>query len=195
MVQGLGNFLTNPTLLSVAQNTKASVGIETGLKAAGRPTFIMLDKNIDKETKKFAAIKEFLYQGTCLAIYFAAIMPIFKNGAVGIAQKLLKNNPDLKLFKNTKEYTNYRKLADTPLAKRAKEDIAKFSNDLQKELGKETANKYSVVKGAIEASSIAGSIIGLTLVAPNISHMVMKPIMGAIENHAQNKKSQEVTKA
>ncbi len=186
MINAINNILTNPTLLNVAQNTKASVSIETGLKAAGRPAFIMLDKNTDRKTRKFAAIKELLYQGTCLAIYMGLIMPFFKNKSVQIAKKMLKNNEALKLFKNTKEYTNYRKLADLPIMERLSKDITMFSEKLQKNLKAENPEKYPVVKGAIEAGSIVGSVLGLAIVAPRISHVVMKPIMNAIENKSNS---------
>ena len=46
MINGVFNFLNNPTMVSVAQNTKAAVTIETGLKAAGRPAFTLMDKNV-----------------------------------------------------------------------------------------------------------------------------------------------------
>ena len=80
MVSGITNFLTSSTLSSISQSTTASVSLETGMKALGRPAFILVDNDIDRQTKRYAAMKEFLYQATCLATYMAIVIPIFKNG-------------------------------------------------------------------------------------------------------------------
>ena len=45
----ISQILSSPALYNVTQATHAQVSIETGLKAIGRPSFILLDKNIDKE--------------------------------------------------------------------------------------------------------------------------------------------------
>ena len=58
----IGNILANPAIYRVSQNTVSQVSVETMLKAAGRPSFIVADNNIDKNTKKYYATKEFLYQ-------------------------------------------------------------------------------------------------------------------------------------
>ena len=50
MINGIFNFLNSPAMIATAQNTKAAVTIETGLKAAGRPAFTMMDKNVDEKT-------------------------------------------------------------------------------------------------------------------------------------------------
>ena len=99
MINGITNFLTSSTLSNIAQSTTASVSIETGMKAVGRPSFILADKKLDNNTKKYAATKEFLYQATCLATYMAIIIPIFKKGAF----KLAKNKSNIKNILN-KEY-------------------------------------------------------------------------------------------
>ena len=39
-------ILTNPAIYNITQTTQAQVAIETGLKAVGRPGFILLDKKI-----------------------------------------------------------------------------------------------------------------------------------------------------
>lgn len=80
MISVISKVITNPTLVSVAQNTNASVASETVLKSVGRPGFILIDNDIDPATKKYAAAKEFLYQATCLAIYMALVGPVFKTG-------------------------------------------------------------------------------------------------------------------
>ena len=94
----------NSTLSSISQSTTASVSLETGMKALGRPAFILVDNDIDRQTKRYAAMKEFLYQATCLATYMAIVIPIFKNGAF----KLAKNN----LLKDEKAFQNFHSVID-----------------------------------------------------------------------------------
>ena len=60
MITAISKAITNPTLVDIAQNTNASVTSETVLKSVGRPGFILIDKDIDPATKKYAAAKEFL---------------------------------------------------------------------------------------------------------------------------------------
>ena len=91
------NIISNPTLYNLTQSTATQVTIETTLKAIGRPGFILVDNQIDKKTKKFAAMKEFLYQMTCLGIYLAMI-PWFKKGAYSLAKKVCKNEAVFKAF-------------------------------------------------------------------------------------------------
>ena len=55
------SIVSNPIIAGIAQNTSASVSVETVLKSIGRPGFILIDKDIDGETKQYAAAKEFLY--------------------------------------------------------------------------------------------------------------------------------------
>lgn len=78
MINGIFNFLNSPAMIATAQNTKAAVTIETGLKAAGRPAFTMMDKNVDEKTRRYSAAKELLYQSLCLGIYLALIIPVFQ---------------------------------------------------------------------------------------------------------------------
>ena len=93
MIGAVKSILTNSQLANIAQNTTQSVAIETTLKSIGRPGFILIDKDIDADTKQYAAAKEFLYQATCLAVYMALIVPIFKKGGFKIAKE--------RIFKNT----------------------------------------------------------------------------------------------
>ena len=102
MVSGITNFLTSSTLSTISQSTTASVSLETGMKAAGRPAFILLDNKIDRKTKQYAAMKEFLYQATCLATYMAIVIPIFKKGAF----KLAKNHPCRRQFTGNGRFSN-----------------------------------------------------------------------------------------
>ncbi len=194
MVSGITGILSNPTLSNIAQSTSASVSIETGLKAIGRPSFILADGKIEPQTKRYAAMKEFLYQATCLATYMAIIIPIFKNGSFKLAKKILKEEPAFQKFKNAKQYLNYKKLTDMPKENRAKALQNNKYNDM---FTKETleylkttkdAEQYNIIKGTIEFGNIIGSVLGLAIFAPQVSHLIVHPVLKAIgmeEKHAE----------
>jgi len=187
MVSGITNILTNQSLVNLSQNTAARVSIETGLKAAGRPSFILIDKDLDKETKKYAATKELLYQLICLGVYLAIIPTLFKKGSFALAKNhMYKNNPNFTKFKNTNEFLNFHKLAsmDKPerLTELKKDKVIKKLNnreDLIAELknNENPANQYYLQKGVIEGGSFIGSILGLALLAPEVSHKLIHPLM------------------
>ncbi len=187
MISAVNNILTSPTLANIAQNTNAAVTIETGLKAIGRPAFILADKDIDKQTKKYAATKEFLYQATCLVTYMALVIPVFKKGFFKLAKNhIFKNEDAFKHFKNAGEYLHYRKLAEKSLNNRnltLQKDLHgakvsdKYDDVLQAELKKENPEVFPLVKGAIEFGSILGSVIGLAILAPQVSHATVHPIL------------------
>lgn len=182
MIDKVLNVLTNPTLVSAAQNTKSAVTIETSLKAAGRPAFTMMDKSVDEKTRKYSAAKELLYQGLCLGIYLGLIIPVFKKKTFGIFKKMYKDIPDFNKFKNADEYLNYHKLAtiDNKAVRLKDAMFSKLPSHLQEELRKDKTEKFVLGKGAIELSSIVGSVLGLTIIAPELSHLVLHPIMKAI---------------
>ena len=199
MIDKVFNVLTNPSLVSTSQNTVAAVTIETGLKAAGRPAATLLDKHADKKTKVYSSAKELFYQLLCLAIYLSVI-PLFKKGGFKIAKKIFKNEVSLKNFENATEYLNYHKLACLPKAERASHKLmqkipdkeiiagAKKNVSMRDELlNKEKPFKFPLAKGAIELSSIIGSVIGLTLLAPELSHLFLHPIMTAVGLDEKNK--------
>lgn len=194
MIGGITNVLTNPALTRIAQSTSSSVSIETGLKAIGRPSFILADSKIEPETKRYAAMKEFLYQATCLATYMIIIIPIFKNGSFKLAKKVLKEEPVFQKFKNAKEYLNYKKFAVMPKEIRLKalnepKNKDMFSKELLENLKTaEDAEQYNIIKGAIEFGNIVGSVLGLAIFAPQVSHMVVHPVLKAIgmEKDEQN---------
>lgn len=87
MIDKVANILTNPSFVNLAQNTKACVTIESVFKATGRPAFIMMDTNVDKDTRKYAATKEGLYQLLCLGIYLTMIPLVFKNTVLKFHKK------------------------------------------------------------------------------------------------------------
>lgn len=199
------NPLLSSRLANIAQSTTQSVTIETTLKAIGRPGFILIDKDIDSDTKEYAASKEFLYQATCLAVYLALIVPVFKKGGFKLAkEKIFKNTEGFEHFKNYNEYMHYRKLADNPsvqnrLATLSKEIPTKKSNvkdlyneTLLAELNKEEPEKFKYIKGAIELSNIIGSVLGLAVFAPQVSHALIHPTLRFLglekDEHKQTEK-------
>lgn len=94
MINGIGKILTSNSLNNITSSTNSQVMLETTLKAIGRPGFILIDNEINEDTKRYAAAKEFLYQATCLLVYAALVVPVFKRGAFKLAQKVFE--PSLK---------------------------------------------------------------------------------------------------
>lgn len=188
MISAISKVITNPYLVNIAQSSDASVATKTTVNSVGRPGFILIDRNIDLETKKFAATKEFLYQATSLLVYMALIVPIFKNGAFKIAKKYLyKGEQGFSKFRNAKEYLDYRKFAEKTKNDRIQSlgkdhSVDKFKHDnLREALINEVApEKYNNVKGAIEVGNIIGSIVGLSILAPNVSQILIRPVLKAL---------------
>lgn len=185
MISAISKVITNPYLVNIAQSSDASVATKTTVNSVGRPGFILIDKNIDLETKKFAATKEFLYQATSLLVYMALIVPIFKNGAFKIAKKYLyKGEQGFSKFRNAKEYLDYRKFAEKTKNDRIQSlgkdhSVDKFKHDNLREalINEVTPEKYNNIKGAIEVGNIIGSIVGLSVLAPNVSQILIRPVL------------------
>ena len=170
----IGSILTSPAIHNITQATQAQVGIEIGLKAVGRPGFILLDKSIDENTKKYSATKEFLYQLTCFAASMAVVIPIFKKGSFSFARKLYKDEPIFKVFKNSDKFNELYKLKPDLRLQKLRELYGKCAKnytdaDLQKHI--------DLAKGMIETSSIAGSVLGLSVLAPMISRPFIRPVL------------------
>ena len=204
MIGAVKSFITSSQLANIAQNTTQSVAAETTLKSIGRPGFILIDKDIDSDTKQYAAAKEFLYQATCLAVYMALIVPVFKKGGYQEKKKyIFKNTEGFEHFKNVKEYMYYRKLADNPSVKNRMSTLEKerlldktkirdkYNTTLQKELEKKDPDKFLYVKGAVELSNIIGSVLGLAILAPQVSHAFIHPALRILGlEHKKDKSSQ-----
>ncbi|MBS5801466.1 MAG: hypothetical protein KIC80_00425 [Brachyspira sp.] len=196
MIGPLTKALTNPTLTTLSQNTNASVATETVLKSIGRPGFILIDNDIDPDTKKYAAAKEFLYQATCLLVYAALVVPVFKRGAFKLAKnKIFKNSPEFQKFKSLKNYESYRKYAAKSLDSRKlllqqHKLQEKFTPEIEQELiTAEKPDNYDLVKGVIEFGSITGSVLGLAVLAPQLSHAVIHPALRFIGMEEKTKKN------
>ena len=207
MIGAVKSFLTSSQLANIAQNTTQSVAIETTLKSIGRPGFILIDNDIDSDTKQYAAAKEFLYQATCLAVYMALIVPVFKKGGFKLAKKyIFKDTEGFQHFKDVKEYMHYRKLTDNPsvnnrLKTLEKERLTdktkikdKYNETLQAELAKEKPEKFAYVKGAVELSNIIGSVLGLAILAPQVSHAFIHPALRFLGLEQKDKKAQLTSK-
>lgn len=190
----IGNILTNPVIYNITQTTQAQVGIETGLKAIGRPGFIILDNSIDKNTKKYSATKELLYQLTCLVASIAVIIPVFKKSSFAIARKFFKNEPILKAFKNSDEFNQFYKQNSkenrVPKLREIYPNSSKYTDE-------QLQDQIHLAKGIIETTSIAGSILGLSIVAPLLSRPLIRPVLrklGLDEKNNTNTNNQNPSK-
>lgn len=189
MIDKVTAILTNPAFVNFAQNTKATTTVESLFKATGRPAFIMMDTSVNKDTRKYAATKEGLYQLLCLGIYLTMVPTIFKKYGFKISQKILKGEKCLPPFKDADEYLNYLKLARMPKDKRQGHKLLSKISDTLKEtpdapytlketlLKHEKPPEYIEGKGAVEMSYLAGTVIGLAFIASEISNLILHPIM------------------
>ena len=168
-------ILTNPAIYNITQTTQAQVAIETGLKAVGRPGFILLDNSIDNNTKKYSSMKEFLYQLTCMVVSLGVVIPVFKKGSFAIARKLFKDEAVFQAIKKSDNFNKFRKLTKD-------EKISKL-NEINSQNGKIFDLKdinENLAKGMIEVTSIAGSILGLSILSPLISRPLIRPVLKSI---------------
>lgn len=168
-------ILTNPAIYNITQTTQAQVAIETGLKAVGRPGFILLDNSIDNNTKKYSSMKEFLYQLTCMVVSLGVVIPVFKKGSFAIARKLFQDEAVFQAFKKSDDFNKFRKLTQD-------EKISKL-NEINSQNGKNFDLKdinENLAKGMIEVTSIAGSILGLSILSPLISRPLIRPVLKSI---------------
>ena len=189
MIDKVAGILLNPAFVNFANNTKYTVSTESLFKATGRPAAIMMDKHVDKDTRKYAATKEGLYQALCLGIYLTMIPFIFQKYGFKIAQKILKGDTSIPAFKNAAEYLNYNKLSKMDKKERqGNKLLAKISDKLKinpddkltlKEhlLIENKPPEFPVAKGASELSNLVGTVIGLAWIASEISNYILHPIM------------------
>lgn len=208
MINVFSKFITSNTLSSMTQNTNSQVVVETTLKAIGRPGFILIDNDIDNDTRRYAAAKEFLYQATCLMVYASVVVPLFKNGAFKLANKLFDPS-EIGKFKSNRQYNHYLKLCDTTQKNRIltlDKEIKGTANSsgtrttvgeryddmIVSELKKENPNKYPVLKGAVELGNIVGSVFGLAIFAPQVSHAFIHPALKFLGLEEKNGKQKSL---
>ena len=196
MIDMLGKVLISSPLTSIAQSASTQVTLETTMKSIGRPGFILIDNNIDPDTKKYAAAKEFLYQATCLALYALLVVPIFKEGAFKLGPKIFKDYaPDFAKFKNSAEYFKYRKYVEKPFESDRinNNKINKiFNEELATELKtKKEPEMFNRVKGTIEVGNILGSVLGLAVLAPQVSYAIIHPCLRMLGMEPKKDNSQK----
>lgn len=213
MIDMFSKIITNPALTAISHNTATSVTTETMLKSIGRPGFILIDKDIDPDTKQYAAAKEFLYQATCLVVYALLVVPVFKKGSFKLAKKLFSNEADFRHFNSSKHYAQYLKLTETTKHNRlqslekeikgshcvdqngvARRRFVKddYDDKLISELKKDKPNIFPLVKGAVELGNITGSVFGLAILAPQVSHAFIHPALKFLGLEKHDKKSDKV---
>lgn len=160
--------LENDKFAKFAKGAAGAVYVTTAIKAIGRPAFIYADKNSDHETKKYTAGKEFLYQVLCLLLT-VGMVPAFRQGGFKLAEKHLKHP----LLKDVAK-----RIADVKPLKRMGQFEKEYAN-IEK-MAPEAKKAMTLVKGGTELGSFVGSIIGLTIIAPLISHEILHPLMKAL---------------
>jgi len=185
------NFMSKSTNSELVQNTFVAVSIETVLKMAGRPSFIYLDKKADPEAKKYASVKEFLYQGTCFGLYVALVPKIkhFISGKLieNLKGKSAQNKLDIAYFDRANDVlakmkarlNSNLKTATNKDAKKVLKSTYSDSVGKLKSMFKEN-KKYHLGKGATEVSAIAASILMLAILAPQLAHPIIHPVMKAL---------------
>ncbi len=174
------NVVANPKAAEFARNTVCAISVETTLKAAGRPAFIYYDKHANKQSKKYAATKEFLYQSFCLGLYLSLINK-FKKVTYGIvSKKLAQNNPENK--RKLDLYDNFQAKISQAKDKTAKNKLeAQLSHLLH------TNKDYHFGKGVREFSSIVATVFILALCAPISSQIILHPVMDLIFKDKKHK--------
>ena len=95
-----------------------------------------------------------------------------------------KEHPEFKKFKGMMEYLDYHKFVQKEYSERvaalSKPKAGdKFTHDGLREelLSKENPESYDFIKGVVEAGTYVGSILGLAIFAPQISHELIHPVM------------------
>lgn len=172
------NLLQNERFAKIAGGTAGAVYVTTGLKAIARPAFILGDKKSDAETKKYSATKEFLYQALCLGIT-VCLLPFFKFGGYKIAEKFIKKEGEL--AETLKKINGTNSLLDKiNVFKKIKTFKAERAAIKASDKSDSAKQAMTIADGGIEAASLIGSILGLTIIAPLVSHKIIHPIMNVL---------------
>lgn len=165
-------FMSSAKTAEFVENTINAVVIETALKMAGRPTFIFFDKEADSKSKKYASVKEFLYQASCFGLYLSIVPTVKKytyKGFSAILSKNPENKRKLDLFNAD--------LSEIHLAEKIKDKIKAKNLTLALEDKIKNVSDYRLGKGTKELGAIVGSVLTLAILAPQISHYVIHPMM------------------
>lgn len=207
-----------------AKATATTVYLMTAVKAGVRPIFNYNDKKADKDSRKYSAANEFLYQLVCLAIA-AGMIPFFEAAGFKMAEKRLgklaesfkgkfaenlKNVADIKGFEElanvkgiclsgSKKIREFKKLHlkhsfdEAHVGKiKAAEAAEEAKRATQADKAIILAEKAEhLLNGGLEAGSLLGSIIGLTIAAPILSHKILHPVMKAMGLSKEEHKKDE----
>ncbi|MCI1273257.1 MAG: hypothetical protein LKG27_02345 [Clostridiaceae bacterium] len=188
-IEAIGNVIGNKSFAKVAAGTAGTVYVMTAIKALGRPYFIYTDKTTnDKKTKQYAATSEFLYQLLCLGLTIAMV-PFFKTAGLKIASKYMKNNKETDAILKEISKNNIFSRANAFRAK-YKEVEKGFKDNMPQTEHQKT---MAIGNGGIEAGSFVGSIIGLTLIAPPISHKIIAPTLHLLGIHTKSEQTPKET--
>jgi hypothetical protein len=195
IIQNVRKTICSARFAEFSENTMYAVTIETLLKMTGRPTFIYLDKEANsKKKKRYAAVKEFLYQGTCLGLYWGIVPTvkklIYKGVSNIISTKNLTNKEQIDTFNSEKHIVedaknDYKKsgrlfkrlFSKDESVKTAKETFETAYRTFQNKIKDPKNKNLRLGKGATELSAIIGSILTLAILAPQISHYIVHPMM------------------
>lgn len=185
-------ILGNTNFARFAKATATTVYLMTAVKATVRPAFNLADKKSDKDSRKYSALNEFLYQVVCLG-FAAAMIPLAERGGLKLAERQFKNVAGLEKYTKLSDipiFSKIKKLGDFKKEYLAKAFDEKFIAKLEaikakkgKGLTPEDKNLLAadkaihLVNGGVEAGSFIASIIGLTILAPMIGHELLHPIM------------------
>lgn len=168
-MSGITRLVQNEKFYTIAKGAAGAIYATTALKAIARPAIIYADKTSDAETKKYTAGKEFLYQALCLLIT-VGLLPVFKVGGFKLASKHLKKIPQLSEIK-----TNLKGLG------KFEKEMKDASMHNKNGYSKSELDNMKLVNGGVELGSFVGSVLGLTIIAPIISHKILHPIMKAMK--------------
>lgn len=176
------NTVTSPKMAEFARNTVCAIAVETTLKATGRPAFIYYDKHANKQSKKYAATKELLYQSFCLGLYLSLINK-FKNKTYQfISKRFAQKNPEDK--RKLDLYDSFQNKIQAEKDKTSKKELEKqFSKLLN------TNKDYHFGKGVKEFSSIVSTVFILAICAPIASQIILHPVMDLIFKDKSHTKS------
>jgi len=193
----------NPNFAKWAKATATTVYLMTAVKATVRPAFNLADKKSDEKSRKYSAVNEFLYQAVCIG-FAAGMIPFAERYGLKLAEKQLSKIAELKNANITKlsELDEFKNLADLKGFKKLKafkkmyldkSFDENFVSKVKAAKGKTDINRTEADKnilkadkamhlayGGVETGSFLASIVGLTLLAPMLSHKILHPIMTAM---------------
>lgn len=193
----ISNFMTSTKVAKVAKATATTVYLMTAVKATVRPIFNLADKKSDKDSRKYSAVNEFLYQLVCIGMALA-LMPLFERGGFKLAERQLKK---IKGLEHVKKYTDIPEFKNVNKLKEFKKDylekifdekfVDKAKTDEQTKLADEAMH---IVNGGVETGSFVASILGLTILAPMIGHKILHPIMHTLGLNKKESKNPALEK-